>query len=178
VVTQRLTGESIMKYAAILGMSATLWACGGGGAEPKSADEATVEQGSTAEGEATAEAPATAPTTFSEQVALGQSLYGEHCSKCHGASGEGAKAPAVVGLDKGALPLDPPAGAKYRTTQFKTVLDIAVFVTQNMPPNKAGTLTEEQYWSILAFDLKANGIDLGDKKLDAALATTLEVPRK
>jgi hypothetical protein len=38
-------------------------------------------------------------------------------------------------------------------------------------------LSEEEYFSILAFDLKANGIDLGDRKLDAALAKTLEVPR-
>jgi hypothetical protein len=47
-----------------------------------------------------------------------------------------------------------------------------------VPPNAPGSLTEEQYWDILAFDLKANGIDLGDKKLDAALAKTLEIPRK
>jgi hypothetical protein len=37
--------------------------------------------------------------------------------------------------------------------------------------------SDEQYFAILAFDLKANGIDLGDEKLDAALAATLEVPR-
>ncbi|MGO9837922.1 MAG: hypothetical protein ACLP1X_27370 [Polyangiaceae bacterium] len=36
----------------------------------------------------------------------------------------------------------------------------------------------EQYWDILAFDLKANGIDLGDKRLDGALAKTLVIPRK
>ena len=47
-----------------------------------------------------------------------------------------------------------------------------------MPPTAPGSLKPEEYWSILAFDLKANGIDLGDKKLDAELAKTLEVPRK
>jgi cytochrome c len=117
------------------------------------------------------------PANFIEQVAFGQTLYGQHCANCHGNSGEGRKAPAVVGLDKGALPLDPPPGAKYRKTQFKTVADIANFVVKNMPPTAPGSLPEEQYWSILAFDLKANGIEL-DKKLDAALAATLEVPRK
>lgn len=121
-------------------------------------------------------APAT-PKTFVEQVALGQAAYAKNCAKCHGASGEGTDAPRVVGLNAGALPLDPPAGAKFRTTQFKTVMDAAEFVVANMPPNQAGTLSTEEYFSVLAFDLKANGIDLGEKKLDAALAKTLVIPR-
>ena len=83
----------------------------------------------------------------------------------------------MVGLKQGALPLDPPAGAKYRKTQFKTVADVAGFAVKTMPADNPGSLTEEQYWAILAFDLKANGIDLGDKKLDAQLASTLTIPR-
>lgn len=129
---------------------------------------------------APASAPATAavaPATFADQVALGQTLFGEHCSKCHGASGEGKDAPRVVGLDKGALPLDPPATAKYRKNKFTTVLDVAEFATKNMPPDAPGSLSEEQYWAILAFDLKANGIEL-DKKLDGSVAAGLTIPRK
>lgn len=144
-----------------------LVACGGSGPSP-AASPPSDEQKAT-----------TAPATFSEQVTLGQTLYGQHCADCHGASGQGTgDAPAVVGLDKGALPLDPPSGAKFRKTQFKTVADIADFVVKNMPPNKGGSLSTEEYLAILAFDLKANGIDLGDKKLDLALASTLDVPRK
>ena len=136
-------------------------ACGGS----KPAETATNESGS-------------APATFAEQVTQGQALFGEHCAKCHGASGEGTdKGPPVVGLNKGALPLDPPSTAKVRTTQFKTVADIAGFVVKNMPADAPGSLTEGQYYSILAFDLKANGINLGEKKLDGALASTLTVPR-
>ena len=88
------------------------------------------------------------------------------------------KAPAVVGLSTGALPLDPPTAAKYRKAQFKTVADVAQFVVTTMPPGAAGSLSNEQYLDILAFDLKANGIDLGDKKLDLELAKTLVIPRK
>jgi S-disulfanyl-L-cysteine oxidoreductase SoxD len=121
--------------------------------------------------------PEAAPQTFAEQVQLGQKLYGDHCASCHGGSGEGHdKAPAVVGISKGALPLDPPAAAKFRKGQFKTVADIATFVTQNMPPGKGGSLTEEQYWAILAFDLHANGIDQA-QKLDGTVAATLTIPR-
>jgi len=144
-----------------------LVACGGSGPSP-AASPPSDEQTAT-----------TTPTTFSEQVTLGQTLYGQHCADCHGSSGQGTgDAPAVVGLDKGALPLDPPSNAKFRKSQFKTVADIADFVVKNMPPNKGGSLSSEEYLAILAFDLKANGIDLGDKKLDLALAATLEVPRK
>jgi hypothetical protein len=125
----------------------------------------------------TAMLPAEPPKNFSQQVAAGQALYVDNCAHCHGDAGQGVRAPAVVGLSSGALPLEPPANAKYRKTQFRTVADVADFVTKNMPPNKAGTLTEAQYFSILAFDLKANGIDLGDKMLDGALAPTLTIPR-
>ena len=152
-----------------------LSACGGS-APPAEAPAAMEPASGTA-------APATpsvaAPATFAEQVTLGQKLYGEQCAGCHGNSGEGTKdGPAVVGLDKGALPLEPAATAKYRKTQFKTVADIADFVVKSMPPKAPGSLTAEEYLAILAFDLKANGIDLGDKKLDLELAKTLEVPRK
>lgn len=119
-----------------------------------------------------------APANFGEQVTLGQKLYGENCASCHGPGGEGTgDAPRVVGLKGGALPLDPPASAKFRKTQFTTVMDVGAFVVQNMPPTKGGSLSAEQYFAILAFDLKANGIDLGDKKLDADLAKTLTIPR-
>jgi S-disulfanyl-L-cysteine oxidoreductase SoxD len=107
--------------------------------------------------------------TFAAQVEHGQKLYGEKCASCHGAGGEGAKAPRVVGIDKGALPHDPPAGAKYRKTQFKTAADVADFVVKNMPPGGDSSLKEEDYWAILAFDLHANGVDL-PHKLDASKA--------
>lgn len=120
---------------------------------------------------------ATPPKNFAEQATVGATLYGDNCARCHGASGEGGKGPRVVGLAAGALPLDPPAGAKYRTGQFKTVSDVAGFAVKNMPPDKPGSLSADEYWEILAFDLKANGIDLGDKLLTPTLAQTLVIPR-
>lgn len=141
-------------------LSLILVACGGGSAEPAQTAPTT-----------------SAPQNFAAQVALGQKLYGEKCASCHGDSGEGKKAPAVVGISKGALPLDPPPTAKYRKQQFKTVADVADFVVKTMPPDSPGSLSADEYYAVLAFDLKANGIDLGDKKLDATLAPTLTIPR-
>lgn len=160
-------------WLAALGVPA---GCAGAPAAPMTMDDAAnASPGAEAPSNATVAAEP-APSTFEEQVALGQKLYGERCAGCHGASGEGGKGPRLVGLDEGALPLEPRADAKYRKGTFRTVADVAAFVTQNMPPGKGGALTGEEYWSVLAFDLKANGIEL-DKKLDGALAGTLEIPR-
>jgi cytochrome c len=103
------------------------------------------------------------------QAENGAKLYVKHCAKCHGDQGEGGKkAPPVVG--KNALPLDPPATAKKRTTKFHTAMDVAAFVVKNMPPNKPGSLKTEEYFDILAFDLKANGVDVSKKTINAETA--------
>jgi cytochrome c len=118
-----------------------------------------------------------APASFSAQVAEGQTLYASKCADCHGDAGQGgAKAPRVVGLKEGALPLDPPAERKLRKGRFVTVADVAQFTVANMPAGKAGSLTNDQYWAILAFDLHANGIDL-PSPLTPDAAQTLTIPR-
>ena len=124
-------------------VAATAFGCaheGGGGAAP-----------------ATASAPADAVA----QADAGGPLYGQFCAKCHGDGGQGTdQGPPVVG--SAALPLDPPAKAQYRKTQFHTAKDVFDFVGANMPP-KGPKPTLDQYLSILAFDLKANGVDLAGK---------------
>jgi cytochrome c len=146
-----------------------LWLVACGGSQPPPGERAGSEA-------ATPAADVADEPSFASQAQAGQALYGQHCAGCHGDSGQGGEAPAVVGLSSGALPLDPPQGARARTGQFRTVADIAAFVVANMPPGKAGSLSEAEYWSILAFDLKANGIQL-DELLTPELAATLEVPR-
>ena len=95
------------------------------------------------------------------QADAGGALYGQFCSKCHGDAGQGTdQGPPVVGAN--ALPLDPRPTAKARKNQFHTAKDIADFVLPNMPP-KGPKPTVEQYLDILAFDLKANGVDLTGK---------------
>ena len=124
-------------------------------------------------GGAQGDVPAAA-ASGADQVAIGAKLYGQHCADCHGANGEGTKgAPAVVG--KTALPLDPPAGAKHRKGQFHTAKDVFDFVKANMPANKPGSLTDEQYLAILAFDLNANGVAMAGKKLDAGNAASFVI---
>ena len=125
-------------------------ACGGAKEEPKAANTA-------------------AATT--DQASMGASLYSANCASCHGADGKGnAKAPPVVGSN--ALPLDAQPPSKARNTQFHTALDVLQFIEANMPPNHGGSLKPEEYEAILAFDLKANGVDLAGKHVDASTAAT------
>ena len=121
------------------------------------------------------ETAVSATPTFADQVERGGALYGQHCASCHGASGEGAGAPRVVGLADGALPVAPREGS-HRTAQFVTVADVATYAVATMPPSAPGSLPEADYWAVLAFDLHANGIDL-DQPLDGSVAATLTIPR-
>jgi len=110
-----------------------------------------------------AAAPA-APVNATDAVAqaeAGGPLFGQFCAKCHGDAGQGTdQAPPIVGGS--ALPLDPRPTAKYRKTQFHTAKDVFDFVAAYMPP-KGPKPSPDQYLAILAFGLKANGIDLAGK---------------
>jgi len=164
-------------------LAATLWACEKSGeettppddtatappsdgtptedAEPADAPDPAAEQ-KAAEEKAAAEA-AEKKAAADAQIAKGQELYGANCASCHGPGGEGkkGKGPKVVG--EGALPLDPPKGAKMRKgVQFATAKDVADFVVAKMPPKKGGSLPPEDYLAILAFDLSANKVALAE----------------
>ena len=113
-----------------------------------------------------------ANASVASQTDHGAKVFAQSCAKCHGNAGQGGeKAPRLVGKD--ALPLDPRPGQK-RTQRFHTVLDVANFATHNMPPDEdqRAKLTERDYWAVLAFDLKANGIEL-KRPLDAKLASEI-----
>ena len=115
------------------------------------------------------EAPVPAAASAPEAAEQGATLYGAKCASCHGDAGQGGKAPAVVG--KAALPLDPRPGSK-RGGQFKTALDVFQFVKTAMPGDAPGSLTDDEYRAIIAFDLKANGVDLGAEPFTAERAAT------
>ena len=107
-------------------------------------------------------APASPPRTAAEQIQRGARLFAANCAKCHDDSAEDSEdGPPLVG--PGALPLDAPPNRK-RTAKFHTALDVALFTTSKMPPTPAARakLTSDDSWSILAFVLDANGIELSE----------------
>jgi polar amino acid transport system substrate-binding protein len=111
--------------------------------------------------------------SFADQVERGAKIYGDKCASCHGAQGQGGeKAPPLVGAE--ALPLAPRAGAK-RDVEFHTAADVFGWVKVHMPGDAPGSLSDEEYVDVLAFDLKANGVDLAPGHLDAERAQTLKL---
>ncbi len=96
------------------------------------------------------------------QVRRGGEVYGANCAGCHGDSGQGTRrGPRLVG--EGALPLYREQ-AKARTGAFHNAMDIALFATQNMPPDEEdrAEMAEADYWAVLAFALSANGVSLAE----------------
>jgi cytochrome c len=108
------------------------------------------------------EPAAVAFTDPAVQIAHGAEVFTNSCASCHGDAGQGTrKGPALVG--EGVLTKVAPAGSD-RKSEFHTAMDIAVFATQNMPPNEKNRsqIAERDYWAVLAFALSANGVDLNE----------------
>jgi len=106
-----------------------------------------------------------AAAALAEQYGVGGEVYTKECASCHGDHGEGnAKNPMIVG-DK-ALPSKATfKGAKLRkAVAFATAKDVFDFIKKNMPLKKGGTLTDDEYLAVLAWDLNENKVAL-DKKL-------------
>jgi cytochrome c len=113
---------------------------------------------------------AAADTTVQAQIDQGKKLYVKYCAKCHGDAGQGTKnAPLVVGKD--AFPLDPRPKAK-RDVKFHTAADVFAWASKHMPAKAPGSLKQDEYLAIFAFDLNANGVKL-DKPLDGEAAAKI-----
>lgn len=114
--------------------------------------------------------PAEAPAP-PDQITVGEQVYAGNCAGCHGDNGEGTEGrPALAG--EKALPLDPPAEATSRKTQLRTAQDLFDFVKSDMPPMAPGSLSDEEYWAVVAFQLKIKGVG-GGKVVSAANAGSI-----
>ncbi len=114
--------------------------------------------------------------TFAGQVHAGQTLFTLHCAQCHGGMGQGGKAPRLVDVSQGALPLYPPENRATRKTNFATFADVADFAIHDMPPKGAERLTHDVQWAILAWILHEDGIEL-NRKLTPEVAKATPIPR-
>jgi mono/diheme cytochrome c family protein len=130
----------------------------------------------------------------------GASLFDSRCAGCHGARGEGTgRAPAVIGV--GALPVYPsdqnrasnsafndpqaleeesrarPAGAPSREP-FRSAADLGRFIAEKMPlpKDQAGTLSDDEVWSVVTFLLLAHGVEVPPDGVTASNAA--EIPIK
>ncbi len=89
-----------------------------------------------------------------EQAERGQEAYEQHCSSCHGAELEGSG------------PFPPLTGDRFwRRWEGRTAWELYEFTHDNMPLGQGGSLPEESYADILAFQLAHYGYPEGEAAL-------------
>jgi len=106
-----------------------------------------------------------APAFDHEQVEHGQHLYSDSCAKCHGAQLEGITAPALSG----------PAFAPAANSHL-TIGGIYQYMSTNMPADRPGKMSDQEYADLMAFLLYTNGYDAGDAKLTSEAAQSSTTP--
>lgn len=105
------------------------------------------------------------------QADSGARVYQHQCARCHGPNGEGKddsyrglRSPELIGAT--ALPCNPRAFQKIRTSDFRTVKDVYEFVSATMPADQPASLSAEEYWNVVAFILQRNGRAADDQRLN------------
>lgn len=106
-----------------------------------------------------------APSFDRAQVEHGKHLYAEACAKCHGANLEGITAPALIG----------PSFAPLSNSHL-TIGGIYDYMATNMPADRPGKMTDEEYAALMAFLLHSNGYGSGATKLTANGAHSSTTP--
>ncbi|MCC8401594.1 c-type cytochrome [Paraburkholderia sp. MMS20-SJTN17] len=110
-------------------------------------------------------ASADAPSFDHDQVAHGEHLYADSCAKCHGEKLEGNTAPSLSG----------PAFAPASNSHL-TIGGIYQYMSTNMPADRPGKMSDEEYADLMAFLLYTNGYDTGSAKLTAQTAQSSKTP--
>ena len=88
------------------------------------------------------------------QAASGAAVYSATCQQCHGVNLQGQSGPGLV-------------GAAFRNYVGKagTAASLEDFIARQMPADKPGSLTQQQYLDVTAFLLSRNGYPAGDVPL-------------
>lgn len=89
-----------------------------------------------------------------EQATAGATAYRSSCAACHGVQLEGPQAPGLAGQDV--------------MGNWSTAGGLYDFISVAMPPTEPGKLGEETYLNIVAYIMKFNGAEPGDKALTTA----------
>ncbi|MGZ4030964.1 MAG: c-type cytochrome [Tumebacillaceae bacterium] len=82
------------------------------------------------------------PTSAAGNATAGQSQFAQSCASCHGADATGGRGPDLTHI-KG---------------EYATVDDINKFISANMPANKPGSLTADQYSNLAQYLAQLNGM--------------------
>ncbi|HZO93714.1 MAG TPA: PQQ-binding-like beta-propeller repeat protein [Candidatus Baltobacteraceae bacterium] len=86
-----------------------------------------------------------------KQAASGAAVYTAHCTQCHGVKLEGGAGPTLV-------------GASF-IHKYSTGTALYDFISTQMPADKPGSLSQQDYLDVTAFLLQKNGQPAGDVAL-------------
>lgn len=111
------------------------------------------------------------------QVDIGRNLYYFHCMPCHGDRGQGLtdewrqvwvedhqncwSSKCHTGrLERGGFYIPrfvpPVSGLPQALSRFQTAEDLFVYIRETQPPQRAGALSDSEYWALTAFLLHEN----------------------
>src|SRR5438105_13818670 len=82
-----------------------------------------------------------AALTNQDQIGAGAAVFADVCARCHGAAAEGGEGPS----------LDRPTLAGYRSADR-----LFRFVRISMPDDAPGSLSQQEYYDVVAFLLDMN----------------------
>jgi mono/diheme cytochrome c family protein len=89
--------------------------------------------------------PSTVPTppTVGEAAAAGEPVFASHCAGCHGVTGGGGRAPAII-------------GASAHLEKYNTAQGLLDYVSTAMPANTPGSLSHQDYLNVVSYLLVQN----------------------
>ncbi|RQS66893.1 cytochrome C [Burkholderia sp. Bp8963] len=105
------------------------------------------------------------PSFDQAQVQHGKTIYADACAKCHGDQLEGNTAPALIGEAFA------PEGKSHIT-----VGGVYQYMSNNMPADRPGKMTPQEYEDLMAFLLYSNGYDASKTKLTTDIANASKAP--
>jgi PQQ-dependent dehydrogenase (methanol/ethanol family) len=98
------------------------------------------------------------------QAASGAAVYSGQCSQCHGVNLQGGSGPALVGQ-----------AFKAYVGKAGTAASLYDFIHRQMPADKPGSLTQQQYLDVTAFLLSRNGYPAGDVALSPSNLANVKI---
>jgi mono/diheme cytochrome c family protein len=96
-------------------------------------------------------APLTSFAFAPDQVARGEEIWNNVCARCHAAGSDNPDAPKL---------LEPPP-----IKSFTSAAGMFQYVQESMPNDEPMTLSQEQYWDVVAFILAKKGVSIGETPL-------------
>ncbi len=104
-------------------------------------------------------APPAAPVA-GQLATLGQEVFARYCSSCHGSTGQGRTAQALI-------------GSSARLDKYGSAQALLEYITRAMPSNARGSLKADEYFQVLAHLLVENKIVSADQPLEASMLATI-----